>query len=126
MLKILITILYDNLPYIVFALSGYILLYHNEWQLMVSAAMFYGIGCILLVSRSASHRLDPKNKRKIRHHLPEFLYEYLPYWYGATAIFLLVAFEEALMQFLAFILVILALRNLILRHNNRSKSPSKF
>ncbi len=116
----------ENLPYIVFTLSGYLIIFHDDWRLMVSAAMFYGIGCVLLVSRSAAHRLDIKSHRKIRHHLPEILYEYMPYWYGATAIFLLVYFDKPWVQFIALLLAIIAVRNLILRHNNRCKEPSKF
>lgn|GEM_PF-1616062 len=118
--------LYDNIPFLSFAVSGYLLIFHQEWGLMVSAAMFYGIGCVILVSRSAVNRLDLESKRKIRHHLPEVAYEYAPYWYGATAIFLIMVFEHPVMQFVAFLLTVIALRNIILRHNNRTKAPSKF
>lgn len=115
-----------NLPYIFFMLSGYLLIFHQDIGLMVSAAMFYGVGCVMLVTRSAVHRLDLASKRKIRHHMPEVVYEYYPYWILATAVFLLVAFEHAALQFLAFIMLIISLRNLVLRHNNRVKLPSKF
>ena len=117
---------YDNLPFISFAISGYLLIFHQGWPLMISAAMFYGVACIILVSRSAVHRLDLESKRKIRHHLPEVAYEYAPYWYGAAAIFLIMVFDNPIMQFIAFLLIIIALRNIILRHNNRTKAPSKF
>lgn len=117
---------YDNFPYLLFALSGYLLLFHDLWPLRLSAAMFYGIGCIILVSRSATARLDAEKHLKMKHRVPEVVYEYAPYWYAATAVFLLMAFEMAIVQFVAFILIVLAIRNLILRHSNRTKAPSKF
>jgi len=118
--------LVENIPFICFAISGYLLFFFNSWELRVSAAMFYGIGCIILVSRSAVGRLDRKSKKKVIHQLPEVLYEYLPYWYGATAIFLVLITDNPFLQFIAFILIIIAVRNLICRHNNRTKPPSMF
>ncbi len=116
----------ENIPFLFFFLSGYILIFHDAWQLMISAAMFYGVGCVLIVTRSAVHRLDLESKRKIKHHLPEIVYEYAPYWLAATAIFLMLFFKNAAIQFVAFIIIVFALRNLLLRHNNRVKKPSKF
>jgi len=92
----------------------------------MSAALFYGVGCIIVVTRSAEKRLDLESKRKIRHHLPEVFYEYAPYWCCATAIFVIMAIENNFVRFAALLLLIYALRNLILRHNNRSKKPNHF
>jgi hypothetical protein len=122
--------LYENLPYIYFIISGYLLTINHSWPVIFSSALFYGAACITLVSRSANRRLDKyKDKHKtpsIKHVLPELLYEYLPYGYGAIALFTIMLTSNALFQFIAFTFFVLALRHLLCRRQNRSKAPSLF
>lgn len=124
---ILPKVIYENLPYLYFLVSGALLVIGDSWALIFSAALFYSVACIVLVTRSANRRRDKSNgKHLIRHKLPEFIYEYLPYGYGAISIFTLMSTKHPVFQFIAFALFVLALRNLMCRHNNRTKEPSLF
>lgn len=119
--------IYENLPYIYFLNSGALLVIGEGWALIFSAALFYSVACIVLVTRSSHRRLDKNNPRKmIKHQIPEMVYEYLPYIYGAVAIFTLMSTKQPVFQFMAFALFVLALRNLMCRHNNRNKARSLF
>ena len=116
--------LYENLPFIYFGISGFLLSYDTSTPMLIAAVMLYSAACATLVSRSAYRRRD---SRKIRaNQIPEIIYEYLPYTYAAIAIFTIMATSLPSLQFIAFIVIIFAFRNLLCRHNNRMKSPSLF
>ena len=57
-------VIYENLPYAYFIISGYLLTYEMTWPVMISAVLFYSAGCITLVSRSANRRIDKQKKHK--------------------------------------------------------------
>lgn len=116
--------IYENLPYAYFLISGYLLTFYQGWQIVLSAALFYGAGSIVIVTRSANRRLDNRHKRII-HRIPENLYEYLPFIYGAVALFLIIAVDIEWVKFIAVILTVIALKNIVLRHNNRTRRPKK-
>ncbi len=116
--------IYENLPYAYFLISGYLLTFYQGWQMMLSAALFYGAGSIVIVTRSANRRLDNRHKRII-HRIPENLYEYLPFIYGAVALFLIIAVDVEWLKFIAVVLAVIALKNILMRHNNRTKPPKK-
>jgi hypothetical protein len=116
--------IYENLPFIYFGIGALLLAYDTSWLMMFSAGLFYGAGSVTLVVRSSYRRLDThKNKKKF---IPEMLYEYSPYLYHGVAVILLIKTNSPSLQFLAFILMILALRNLLCRKNNRAKNSSLF
>ncbi|MDO6447602.1 hypothetical protein Q4493_17660 [Colwellia sp. 1_MG-2023] len=117
---------YENLPYLYFLASGGLLALGDGWALIFSAGIFYAVACIVLVSRSAHRRLDKHKTHSIKYLFPELVYEYLPYTYVAIGIFVLMSTVNPLYQFAAFTLLVLALRNLLCRKNNRAKSPSLF
>ena len=94
--------------------------------MLISSGLFYSAGCITLVTRSAHRRLDKQKKIGINYKLPDLIYEYLPYTYGAISIFILLVTKNSLMQFCAFTLIVLAVRNLLCRHNNRNRSAKLF
>lgn len=119
-------VIYENLPYIYFLISGALLFFGKDWAFVFSSGIFYAVACIVLVTRSAHRRLDKQKNKSIKKHLPEMIYEYLPYGYGALAIFIILSSEQPIWQFVAFALFVLALRNLLCRRNNRSKPPSMF
>jgi len=119
-------IVYENLPYVYFILSGYLLTFEMTWPILSSAGLFYSAGCITLVSRSANRRLDKQNTFSIKKQLPELLYEYLPYIYSAVGIFTIMITKNPLFQFFAFSLLVLAVRNLLCRHNNRTSAAKLF
>lgn len=119
-------VIYENLPFAYFILSGYLLSLDGSWPMIFSAALFYGAACITFVVRSAHRRLDKHSAHSIKHILPELIYEYLPYGYAAIGIFIIMVTKNPMFQFLAFSLFIIAIRNLVCRHKNRSKKPSKF
>jgi len=126
MLVLLPKPVYENLPYIYFLLSGALLTIGDSWQLIFSASIFYSAACIVLVTRSAHRRIDRHNGMSVKHFLPELIYEYLPYAYGAVGIFILMTTIQPMLQFLAFALFILAFRNLMMRHKNRMKGKTLF
>ena len=113
-------VVYENLPYAYFILSGYLLTFEMTWPVLFSASLFYSAGCITLVSRSANRRLDKQKKLGIKNKIPELLYEYLPYIYSALGIITIMITQNALFQFFAFTLLVLAVRNILCRHNNRT------
>jgi len=116
--------IYENLPFIYFSISALLLAYDTSWLMISSAGLFYCAGSVTLVVRSSYRRLDAhKNNKKF---IPEIIYEYLPYIYHAVAVLLLLKTNSPALQFLAFMLMILALRNLLCRKNNRTKKPSLF
>ncbi len=119
-------VIYENLPYIYFLFSGALLAYGDSWYFIFSGAIFYTVACVVLVTRSAHRRLDKKNHPGSNCPLPEMLYEYLPYGYGAIAIFILMSTKNQLLQFVAFALFVLALRNLMCRRTNRAKAKGLF
>jgi len=118
--------IYENLPYIYFLISGALLVLGEEKVLKASAAIFYSAACIVLVTRSAHRRLDTSKGKSAKHQLPEIIYEYLPYCYCAIGIFILMAKPQPIYQFIAFALIIFALRNLVFRNKNRRKRRSLF
>jgi hypothetical protein len=111
--------IYENLPFAYFIVSGYLLTFDMTWPMLTSAGLFYSAGCIMLVKRSASRRLDKQKQLGIKNKLPELLYEYLPYIYGAVGVFTIMVTKNALFQFCAFTLIVLAIRNLLCRRSNR-------
>ncbi len=117
---------YENLPFSYFIISGYLLTFDMTWPMLISAGLFYSAGCITLVTRSAHRRLDKQKKLGIKYKIPDLIYEYLPYTYGAIAIFTLMVTKVPLFQFCAFTLLVLAVRNLLCRHNNRCRSAKLF
>jgi len=119
-------VVYENLPYGYFIISGYLLSIGKAWPMFFSAILFYCAGCITLVVRSAHRRLDKHPTKLLRHVLPELIYEYMPYGLAAIGIFILMITANPIFQFAAFTLFVIALRNLMCRHNNRRKKPSKF
>jgi hypothetical protein len=119
-------VIYENLPYAYFIISGYLLTYEVTWPVMISAGLFYSAGCITLVSRSANRRIDKQKKLGIRNKIPELLYEYLPYIYSAVGVFTIMITKNALFQFFAFTLLVLAVRNILCRHNNRTGEVKHF
>lgn len=119
-------VIYENLPFGYFIISGYLLSIGGSWPMMFSAALFYGAACITFVVRSAHRRLDKHSAKSMKHVLPELVYEYLPYSFGAISVFIIMTTKNPMFQFLAFSLFVIALRNLMCRHKNRSKKPSKF
>lgn len=119
-------VVYENLPYGYFVISGALFTLGDSWPLIFSGGIFYLAACIVLVKRSAYRRLDKLRKQPKRVWLPELLYEYLPFAYGAIGILILMSSPSDMWQFCAFVLLIWALRNLVCRHNNRTRKQSKF
>jgi hypothetical protein len=120
-------IIYENLPYLYFVVCAYLLAYHDAWEVYISIGLFYSAGCIILVTRSGHRRVDRFKDNKVnKQTLPFYVYEYLPYAYFAIAITIILKTSHAALQFLAFCLMIIALRNLLLRGNNRRKAKSLF
>ena len=117
---------YENLPYVYFIFSGFLLTFEMTWPILFSASLFYSAGCITLVSRSANRRRDKQKKLGIKNKIPEMLYEYLPYIYSAIGIFTIMITKNALFQFCAFTLLVLAVRNLLCRHKNRTSAVTHF
>jgi len=115
---------YENLPYAYFIISGALLFFSDSLVATFSAALFYGAGSIVLATRSANRRLDNRHK-SLKYRIPENLYEYLPFCYGAIALFCALATTEELFKFVAFIFGVIALKNILLRHNNRHRKPRK-
>lgn len=119
--------IYENLPYLYLLVSGYLIAYFDNWGAFVSAALFYFAGCIILVTRSDHRRTDKKKiKKKNSYTIPTIVYEYLPYCYCAIALVLLLKTNHVSLQFLAIVLMIFALRNLLCRGSNRRKAKSLF
>lgn len=120
-------IIYENLPYLYFIVCAYLLAFFDTWAVFASAALFYCAGCITLVTRSGYRRVDRfKDNKNTKQTLPLYIYEYLPYCYFAIAMVLLLKTEKPILQFMAFCLMIIALRNLLFRINNRRKAKSFF
>lgn len=118
--------IYENLPFGYFVVSGGLVILGDSWLYIVSATLFYGAGCITLVTRSANRRRDKKNLQSIKQVLPEILYEYLPYGYIALGVFIILIVEQEVIQFLAFTLSIYGLRNIMCRHANRNRFTKHF
>ncbi|WP_206486340.1 hypothetical protein [Thalassotalea sp. G2M2-11] len=118
--------IYENLPYLYFLISGALLAYGKSWHFIFSASIFYIVACVVLVTRSAHRRLDKTPHLKTKHVIPELIYEYLPYCYGAIGIFILMSTVQPILQFIAFALFVLAFRNLMCRRANRSKGKTLF
>jgi L-asparagine transporter-like permease len=121
-------IVYENLPYLYFIVSGYLLAFYDSWAVILSATLFYCAGCIILVTRSDHRRVDRHKhaKHHLKHVIPEMIYEYIPYLYFAIAVLILRTTNQAWLQFLATTLIIFAFRNLLFRKNNRRKEKSLF
>jgi hypothetical protein len=122
--------IYENLPYAYFLVCAYLLAFYDSWPVFVSVGLLYSAGCITLVTRSEYRRVDRRksdddNPIK-RNKLPEWIYEYLPYGYFAVAMVIVLKTTSPALQFIAFCLMILALRNLLFRMNNRRKAKSLF
>ena len=119
--------IYENLPYLYFIISAYLLAFYDIWPVYASAALFYVVGTMMLVTRSGHRRVDRfKNGKSIKQTLPVLVYEYLPYFYLAVSVTLLLKVQIHALRFLAFCLMVLALKNIILRVNNRRKAKSLF
>lgn len=120
-------VIYENLPYLYFLVCAYLLAFYHSWVVFVSAGLFYCAGCITLVTRSGYRRVDRfKENKNNKQTLPLIIYEYLPYGYFAIAMILVLKTDKPALQFLAFCLMIFALRNLLFRINNRRKAKSLF
>ena len=123
-------LIYENLPYIYFLICAYLLAFYSTWAVFLSAGLFYCAGCITLVTRSGYRRLDRRkeieNNPSNKGNLPEWLYEYLPYSYFTVAMIIVLKTNSPALQFVAFCLMILALRNLLFRMSNRRKAKSLF
>ncbi|AWB58254.1 hypothetical protein [Colwellia sp. Arc7-D] len=122
--------IYENLPYAYFLVCAYLLAFYDSWPVFVSVGLLYCAGCITLVTRSEYRRVDRRksdddNSIK-KNKLPEWIYEYLPYGYFAVAMVIVLKTTSSALQFIAFCLMILALRNLLFRMNNRRKAKSLF
>jgi hypothetical protein len=117
---------YENLPYIYFIISGYLLTFEMTWPMLISSGLFYSAGCITLVTRSGHRRMDKQKNVTQEYKIPELFYEYLPYTYAAVGVFTLMITKYSLFQFCAFTLIVLAVRNLLCRHNNRCRSAKLF
>lgn len=113
--------IYENLPFAYYIVSGYLLTFEMTWPILISAGLFYSAGCITLVTRSANRRMDKYKDQSKQYKIPLLFYEYLPYTYGAIGIFTLMITKNSLFQFGAFTLIVLAVRNLLCRHNNRCR-----
>ncbi|MFB0981657.1 MAG: hypothetical protein QMC62_12165 [Alteromonadaceae bacterium] len=118
--------IYENLPFTYFIISGYLLTFEMTWPILSSAGLFYSAACVTLVSRSANRRLDKQKKLGIKNKTPELLYEYLPYIYSAVGVFTIMVTKNPLFQFFAFSLLVLAVRNLLCRHKNRTSGVKLF
>ncbi len=119
--------IYENLPYAYFMVCAYLLAFYDSWAVFFSAGLFYCAGCVTLVTRSSFRRIDRfKDNPGHKNAIPEFLYEYLPYIYVAVAMSLVLKATLPALHFVAFCLMIFALRNLLLRKNNRRKPKSLF
>jgi len=112
--------IYENLPFAYFIISGYLLTFEMSVAILISAVLFYSAGCVTLVTRSAHRRIDKHKSLGEKYKIPQILYEYLPYTYSAVGVFTLMITKNALFQFCAFTLIVLAVRNLMCRHSNRS------
>lgn len=111
--------IYENLPYLYFLMSGGLLVVGESLPIICSSAIFYFAGCIVLVTRSSFRRKDKANRRKTSTLFPEVVYEYLPYCYIASGIFLLMATDHRGYQFTAFCVLVWGVRNITCRHHNR-------
>ena len=121
--------IYENLPYAYFLVCAYLLAFYDTWPVFFSAGLLYCAGCITLVTRSEYRRVDRRKdveNNSVKKKLPEWLYEYLPYGYFAIAMVIVLKTTLPALQFIAFCLMILALRNLLFRINNRRKAKSLF
>tara|TARA_R110000737_G_scaffold47607_5_gene67645 strand:- start:14232 stop:14615 length:384 start_codon:yes stop_codon:yes gene_type:complete len=119
--------IYENLPYVYFLVCAYLLAFYDTWAVFGSAGLFYCAGCITLVTRSGYRRLDRyKDNHDNKNTLPELLYEYLPYIYFAVGMIIILKTSLPALHFLAFCFMIIALRNLLFRINNRRKAKSLF
>ncbi|GHG01990.1 hypothetical protein [Thalassotalea marina] len=119
-------VVYENLPYGYFLASGALFSLGDSWPLLFSGAVFYLAACIVLVQRSAHRRRDKYKHKQKRVWLPELIYEFLPYAFSAVGILLLMISNSNIVQFIAFSLMIWAIRNLICRHNNRTRKQGLF
>ncbi|WP_286235488.1 hypothetical protein [Thalassotalea sediminis] len=119
--------IYENLPYFYFIISGALVSMGDKSQVFIfSAVIFYAAACIVLVKRSAFRRLDKQYRKSNKHWLPELIYEYLPFVYVAIGIFILLIGIQGILQFVAFTLIVWAVRNLICRRQNRNRRQSLF
>jgi hypothetical protein len=109
---------------------AYLLAFYDSWPVFVSVGLLYCAGCITLVTRSEYRRVDRRKSDDDnfikKNKLPEWIYEYLPYGYFAVAMVIVLKTTSSALQFIAFCLMILALRNLLFRMNNRRKAKSLF
>jgi hypothetical protein len=117
---------YENLPFAYFIVSGYLLTFEMTWPILISAGLFYSAGCITLVTRSEHRRMDKHKQAEGKYIIPELFYEYLPYIYSAVGVFTIMITKKPFFQFCAFTLIVLAVRNLLCRHNNRIRSAKHF
>lgn len=118
--------LYEPLPYFYFALSLFILFQESHWAFSLSALLFYFAGSVVLVKRSEHRRKDKQRITLDHYKLPETLYEFLPFIYIAMGVVLVISFPAPMPQLVSAILFIIAIRNLVCRHMNRTKeSDSK-
>lgn len=117
-------VIYENLPYIYLVVSGGLLSLGDSWPLIFSAAIFYMVACIVLVTRSSHRRVDKDKEYSLNKQLPELFYEYLPYIYAAIGLFMLMSQANNILKFIGFILIVWALRNLLCRHSSRTKKST--
>ena len=117
--------IYEKLPFLYFIISTCLLINGESIALMLSALLFYGAACVTLVTRSQHRRLDKPSTLK-EYALPNVVYEYMPYFFGAIAILSVVNGANPYIQFIAFIVGLFSLRIILFRHNNRCKAKGIF
>lgn len=119
------TPIYESLPYFYFIVSGFLVFRYDNNLMLMSAAVIYIVGAMTLVERSNYRRQDRRRKISGNWFLPELVYEYIPYVYIGVGILLTKESDSIWLRALAFMLLVLAVRNLSLRLVNRKKN-SKF
>jgi len=117
-------IIYETIPYLYFFFGTYLLAFYDSWVVYAPVALFYLGASIMFVKRSDYRRGD--RLRHVKQTLPLPVYEYLPYFYLALSITVLIKSHAPWLQFLAFCLMIIALRNMLYRMGNRHKTKSLF
>ena len=116
--------IYETIPYLYLFTGAYLLAFYDAWEVYIPAGLFYLIGSIMLVKRSDYRRID--RLKSLKQTLPLPVYEYLPYLYLAISMTVLVKSHVPWLQFLAFCLMMIALRNMLFRMGNRHKMKSLF
>jgi hypothetical protein len=116
-------VIYEKLPLAYILISSSLLVNHQMQTMLFSSVLFYCAACITFVERSANRRRDKETSYSIKRHIPELMYEYMPYGMVAISVISLLKNKQEVWQFSAISLIIVALRHLMCRHFNRLKRP---